>query len=156
MLLLMRPTPITQTSIHRHRINSLTCSRPRGICRRCQPVVQGCSSSKQHKPHESSSSQQSEQAGPSRSWISSGLPLLLAGSVAINTLVAGPLLLGPLPANADTLVSKQSRSRQQPQPAYTLADAPSVHADAEAPAQLQWWQQDQQVKFALLSLEPTP
>jgi hypothetical protein len=137
---------LTRQPSHRYHATTLACPRlQRNACKRCQPV-QGFSSS-------SDSSQ--PQTALSRTCLQSlkrSLPFLLAGSVAINT-VAGPQLLGPLPATASTGTHQQqseTTAAWQPyvQPAYTIADAPGVHAEEEAPVQLQWWQQDQQVRAA--------
>lgn len=80
----------------------------------------------------------------------SGLPLLLAGSVILNTL-ASPLLL-PLSAASALLQAEGSiaSAQQLKEPLAAVAEAPSVRAEAEVNEQQQWWQQDQQV----LRLQP--
>lgn len=154
MSCLLRPstTSSTQRPSCRHRSAAVACPGRAGGCpTRCQ-AVQGFS-------RESCQPGQATCSQPlSVPLLSRGLHLLLAGSVALNTLAAGPLLLlGPLPASAnggDPQPTTVAVARRAP-PAYTVADAPSVHAEAEVTGQLQWWQEDQQVtRSAVAVLEP--
>jgi hypothetical protein len=66
--------------------------------------------------------------------------------MVVNTLAAP--LLAPLPAVSSVPVELSTPVGQLPPGhQFDVAEAPSVHAEAEVNEQQQWWQQDQQVQL---------